>query len=297
LTKAEQASPPRHYLDWSLKGKPALWRYSIAFLIAMFIWVVGAIPEMMLFGELVANPRTGPITMLYSFLPGLFGIFVVVRLLLGRPAYSVFSPAWPPRWVDYGIGILFGYLISGALVLASVPFVGTTYQGFGLERDLGLSLILLMIVGFVIQTAFEELLFRGLLMQFARRITSWLPFVFLAPALLFAIPHFGNVSAWTSSGLIAVLPYIIVAVSWAWVVWRTGSLLMSMGLHFANNSFNALASGVKGDIIVPYAPIIQEMPPLPLVLALTLAQAALTLIAIELWMRRVERREQAARGS
>jgi Type II CAAX prenyl endopeptidase Rce1-like len=130
-----------------------------------------------------------------------------------------------------------------------------------------------------------------------RGLTSWLPFVFLVPALLFAIPHFGNVSAWNSSGLMAVLPYIVVALSWSWVVWRTGSLLLSMGLHFANNSFNAFVLGVKGDIIVPYAPIIQEMPPLPVVVAMTLAQAVLTVIAVELWVRRVERREQAIPGS
>jgi membrane protease YdiL (CAAX protease family) len=284
--KTDDRAPPLHYLDWSNRGRPALWRYAIAMVLALILWIFGPIPVIVFFGYAFNDPAWHDVVLQYTFLPGFLGVLLITRLLLGRPAYSVFSAIWPPRFADYFWGVLIGWSLGVIMTVATLPFLPPTYQGWDAEVNLGLPLILALLIGFMIQTGFEELFFRGLLMQATRRITRWLPLVIGLQALLFAAPHFGNVGAWTSLGPIAVLPYVIVAASWGWVAWRTGSVLMSMGLHFANNTFNVLAVGTTGDILVPYAPFIGEMPSLPNTVLMTAVQALVTVIAVEVMVRR-----------
>lgn len=103
----------------------------------------------------------------------------------------------------------------------------------------GATLVLMVCTGFMIQTAFEELYFRGLLMQATRRLTSWLPVLLVVQAYVFASLHAGNLEGHAASYL-TMVPYFVAALYFGWVAWRTGSLVIPMGLHFANNGWNAL---------------------------------------------------------
>lgn len=277
------------YLDWSLKGKTAPWRYLLATFLALLIWVFGAVPEMMLLGAAIDISKVQSTTLLYSFLPGLIGLLLIPHYILGRPSYSLFAASWPPAWRDYMIGGGIVVLVSVMLFFALMPFFKTDFQGLGPLRQFGYGMVVITLVGFVIQTAFEELMYRGLLMQFARRLTSRVPLIILPQALLFAIPHFGNVSSWSAAGLLSVTPYIIVALAWGWVAWRTGSVMMTMGFHFANNSTNMFLWGARGDIVASYAPFVQDMPSLPIVTIIACVNALVSAGIVEWIMRRREK--------
>jgi Type II CAAX prenyl endopeptidase Rce1-like len=98
----------------------------------------------------------------------------------------------------------------------------------------------------VIQTGFEEMLFRGLIAQLTRRIVNSVTLVVLVQALIFGALHVGNVRAWGGSPL-GMAPDVLAAAAWGWAAWRTGSLLVPAALRFANNAGNVLAVGVSGD--------------------------------------------------
>lgn len=59
-----------------------------------------------------------------------------------------------------------------------------------------------------------------------------------------------------------MLPYLLMALTFAWAAWRTGSLLISMGLHFANNLAIALFVSTKGDVIPTLSPFVNMNPSL-----------------------------------
>lgn len=279
----------QHYLQWADRGKPALWRYATAVALTFVVWMFGEIPVALLFPDSFADPAHRSLLLPWGFLPGLIAVLLFVRLFLGRPGYSLFAQSLSPRWSDYLVGVALGTAIGTLLSVSGMLFSPIEYQGFSRMAELGLLLMIVMIVGFVVQTAFEELFFRGLIMQLTWQIKAWLPLALLVQATMFAIPHFGNFESMRGIGLISVLPYGIIAAAWGWVGWRTGSLLMPMGLHFANNSLGVLLFGTKGDLLVSYAPILAETPSFLFALIGVTAQAALTVVAVEFWMRRRER--------
>jgi membrane protease YdiL (CAAX protease family) len=150
-----------------------------------------------------------------------------------------------------------------------------------------------MLAGFAIQTAPEELLFRGLVTQATVRLADSAMFAILVQSLLFAIMHIGNVAAF-HGGWWAMVPYLITALSWGRIAWWTGSLLMSAGLHFASNTFNVFAVGVEGDVITAFGPFNSAIPSLTLTSGVVAAQAAASILLVELYLRWSRRSPVAA---
>lgn len=68
-----------------------------------------------------------------------------------------------------------------------------------------------------------------------------------------------NVSDYAGS-IWAMTPDIIIARAWGWISLRTGSLLISAGLHFANHFGDVFLVGTEGDIIGTVAPCVASMP-------------------------------------
>lgn len=276
----------RHYLEWSDRGRSAIWRQVVAVVLGFSAWVIGSAPAVALLGRLINDPRTGAAAFEYTFVVGFLAVPLIVWLLLGRPAWSVALPSWPPRLADYGLGIAIRWavmIVMYGVLLA--PAGRLTYRGWGGALAGGAPLLLATVVGFAVQTGFEELYFRGLVAQATRRITKWAPAVIGVQALFFAQLHAGNVEAW-GHGVLSMTPYFLAALTFAWAAWRTGSLLMSMGLHFANNAFLVLFVNTRGDVIQSAAPFVVETPDVAHAIVFAVGQAVLTIAAIELSTRK-----------
>jgi membrane protease YdiL (CAAX protease family) len=283
------------YLDWAKLGRASPLLYLLAVVLGFIGWEFGSIPALMLMSS---DPAQQRVQFQFSFILPALIVLLLVRLLLGRPAWTVALPAWPPRWRDYLVAIGIGWGVMLALLLAILAFMPgfeLSFRGWGGMLSGGAPLVLMLCAGFMIQTAFEELYFRGLLMQAVRRLTRWMPVVLVVQAYVFASLHAGNLQGFAASYL-TMVPYFLAALYLGWVAWRTGSLIMPMGLHFANNGWNALFINTKGDVIVTAAPFIG--PPIPLhgFIGYALAQAVLVCCVVEWLMRRRERRTAGALG-
>lgn len=276
----------RHYLEWSDEGRSAIWRQLVAVVLGFAVWVIGSAPVVALLGGLLDDPRTAAAAFEYTFVVGFLAVPLIVWLLLRRPAWSVALASWPPRLGDYGLGIAIGWAVMSVMYATLLAPAGRlTYRGWGAELAGGAPLLLATVLGFAIQTGFEELYFRGLLMQATHRVTKWAPAVIGVQALFFAQLHAGNVEAW-GHGTLAMAPYFLAAVTFAWAAWRTGSLVMPMGLHFANNAFLVLFVNTRGDVIQSAAPFVAETPDPAHAVAFALGQAILTIAAVEIVTRK-----------
>lgn len=154
------------------------------------------------------DPALQRVQFQFTFILPALILLLLVRLLLGRPAWTVALPAWPPRWRDYlvAIGIGWGVMLTLLLaILAFMPGFKLTFRGWDGMVSGGATLVLMVCIGFMIQTAFEELYFRGLLMQATRRLTSWLPVLLVVQAYVFASLHAGNLEGHAASYL-AIVP-------------------------------------------------------------------------------------------
>lgn len=269
------------YLDWSDKGNPAIWRYILAVVLGFIFWMWGSIPAVLLLKRYIDDPKYQGTAFEYTFVIGFIAIPLIVRYLLKRPAYSVALPSWPVRTNDYFIGVLIGWV---CMIIMYLMAARIEYRGFEHITAGIIPLILLTLLGVFIQTGFEELYFRGLITQATRRLTAFLPIVIGVQAIYFASLHVGNIKEW-GNGYLAMLPYLVTALAWGWIAWRTGSLVFPSALHFANNAFLILFINTKGDVIQSVAPFVAETPSIERATIFGIGQNILMVIAIELLLR------------
>lgn len=272
------------YLDWAHEGSPAWWRYVVTIVLTCILWFVLPILIIILLRPFIQDRKFEILLLPYSFLPALLAILVLVAWLLRRPGWTIALPEWPPRLMEYGAGVALGLVLGILLTLACYPFLPFEYQGFGPIAELGLPIIAALLLGLIIQTGFEELLFRGLLTQFAYRLFHAPVFAIALQALVFGVLHIGNVSAWHGD-LTAMLPYVFAGLAFGWAAWRSGSLMLPAGLHFANNSSNTLIVSTKGDVLPSLGPLQSGMPTLHQAFFLSALSALLTVLLVEIYVR------------
>lgn len=102
---------------------------------------------------------------------------------------------------------------------------------------LGLLIISLLLLP--IQTGFEELFFRGYLLQGIGTLTQNRWILLLVPAIFFGLAHIGNPEV-AKLGYGFLLMYIFFGISFGLIALLDDGLELVMGIHFANNLAAAL---------------------------------------------------------
>jgi hypothetical protein len=249
-----------NYLDWALRGRTSIPLYLLAIVMSVPGLILGAAAVFIVMRALgLSDPSLEQTLGLFGFTGLLVLVPLIVRVLLDRPGWSVAEPWWPPRWGNYALGAGITWAAMAIASVALSPFTQISYVGWGTGRSVGAAVLVLLIVGLMVQTAAEEVLFRGLVTQavfrFARRLPQRVAvgLALVLPSLWFALLHVGNIEAY-GGGVAATIPYFIVAMTFAWAARRTGSVLTAMGVHFGNNSFLIFAVATPGDVLTGPAP-------------------------------------------
>lgn len=277
------------YLDWSDQGRATVVAYTFGAVLALLAVLVFSG-----FGVLVAtiadpgyesSPLVSNAALFAGFAVPFLAVPGIVRWLNRRPGWSVAMPqlryeGWH-LWVGFGVGVAVGLVaIAVAGVLGAVDL---RYAGF--DWSLLLPLVLVGFIGIFIQAGAEEMVFRGYLTQFARRFTAR-PWLFIGiPAILFALPHAGNIAAYSGNPLV-LAPYLTAGLLYGWAAYRSGSLWLSLGLHLSNNLSGLVLVGTAGDVIRTAAPLTIEPPSLMVVTLLIAVQALVTVAVLEWLLRR-----------
>lgn len=182
------------------------------------------------------------ILLLSTFLGAWVGTWAAIHLFHRRRLRSLIGRA-PVVLRDFTLGVVAMALVGGGLTLLLAPLL----PDLSLRPDLSLWLAFLplALLGVLIQTGAEELVFRGYLQsQLAARFGH--PLIYLGlPSLLFGLAHWNPAelgeNAWivlASTGLFGLIA--------ADLTRRTGSLGLAWGLHFANNVLAMLIVSVTG---------------------------------------------------
>lgn len=184
------------------------------------------------------------ILLLSTFLGGWLGVWITVHLLHGRRLRSLLGRA-PVVLRDFTLGVAAMVLVGGGLTLAASPLL----PPLALTPDPAqwLAFLPLALLGILIQTGAEELVFRGYLQsQLAARFAA--PLVYMTvPALLFGFAHFD------AAALGDTVWYVFAATALFGLIasdltQRSGALGLAWGLHFANNVIAILIVSVMGGL-------------------------------------------------
>lgn len=244
------------FLTAPFSGKNAFWRYFVGvivpFLAANFIGALplvavivvnsldgtavpqkGGMPD---FEAMGIDLNVGFLLNVLPFLVGLLAIILIIKPLHNRKFGTVINGGRNIRW---------GRMIFAALVWAAISAL---YMIFALKSDPGNfrlnntsnSLIILAILAITLipfQAAFEEILFRGYLIQgfgvWARN--RWVPILFTS--VLFGLMHGLNPEV-QRYGFLTMMPqYIFFGLVFAVLTMFDDGIELAIGAHAANNIF------------------------------------------------------------
>lgn len=174
-----------------------------------------------------------------------FGVWAAVRLLGKRSFVSVISHDRRVRLGQFAVGMALaaGYLAAG-VALSSLS--GMTPQRSSLQLEAWLVSLAPLAILIFLQSAGEELFFRGYLtQQLAARVRH--PLVWgLLPSLAFGLAHASNGGGDLQFGIYYVVAATMLGLVMTATVWRTGGLAAAMGFHFVNNIGALLVVSVAG---------------------------------------------------
>jgi membrane protease YdiL (CAAX protease family) len=239
------------------RARPELWRLLVGLVLTL---VVYALCVAAIFGLVVVwsgmdgaqswleemSGRSGPtgtLLLLATFVGMALGPMLAVRLLHHRGIRSLFGPYRTLVW-HFGITLLICVAVFAVTALIPTPMLTPLPN---IELSLWLSFLPLALVGVLIQTGAEEVLFRGYLQQqLAARFASPILWMVL-PSAIFAALHYqpevmGD-NTWLMMG--AVFVFALLAADLTAV---TGNIGASWAMHFVNNAVAILVMASDGPL-------------------------------------------------
>lgn len=236
---------------------PQLWRLLLGIVVIILIyfggilgllgviWASAGFDVMVMWSARLTagNTPTAVLLVLATFSGMALGPMLAAKVLHKRGPGTLFGP-W--RGVLRGFGL--GAGVVGGIIGLSVVLIDPGYVPVpNVAPSVWLSLLPLALLGLLIQTGAEEVLFRGYLQQqLAARFKSPLIWAIL-PSAIFGMLHFNAAAdpsiAWltvAATGLFGLLAADLTRV--------TGNIGMAWGFHFANNTFALLVMALDGPL-------------------------------------------------
>ncbi|MCJ7449311.1 MAG: CPBP family intramembrane metalloprotease [Bacteroidales bacterium] len=247
-----------NHLESSFAGKNSFWRYFVMF-IAVFLAsnIIGGIPLFIAviiktisdpqitarladnpndLGLLGFDPNVGLIMMLIPFMVGLLAFILLIKPLNQRSLQSVINGTSAVRWSRFFISALVWLIISAIYLIVYYKLDPLNFELNNTTRTL-IILSVISVIFIPFQAAFEEVLFRGYLMQgFAVLFRNrWLPLAFTS--ILFGLMHSLNPEVKDFGFLIMMPQYILFGLIFGIITILDDGIEAAMGAHTANNIF------------------------------------------------------------
>jgi membrane protease YdiL (CAAX protease family) len=247
-----------NHLESSFTGKNNFWRYVVMFAVVFLVSnSIGALPLFLaallkslsnpdLLSHFAAHPNdlsvlglnsnTILVMMLFPFITGLIAFVLLVKPLNGRTPKNTINGTSSVRWKHFFISAFIWLILSFAYLFF---YLRAEPGNFSINNKsislIALSLISVLLIPF--QAAFEEVLFRGYLMQgFAAMVRNrWFPLIMTS--LLFGLMHALNPEV-KEYGFFTMMPqYFVFGLIFGITTILDDGIEAAMGAHTANNVF------------------------------------------------------------
>ena len=147
------------------------------------------------------------------------------------------------RFGNFFVGAVAGVLLLAVCIAGVMLAGGIRFSGVSEKHDL--AMIALMFGGFIVQSAMEEFLCRGLVFSSLKEKTS-LPVAVSVSTVVFIVPHLSNLLAGsTALKVTALLNLILISVIFSMIMLYFDSIWAACGLHAFWNAFLSCVVGLN----------------------------------------------------
>jgi hypothetical protein len=247
-----------NHLESSYSGKNAFWRYLLMILAVLAASnTIGSIPLFISIGgrmavdpsvaaRLAENPNdltvlgvssnTGLLMMLFPFIVALIALILLVKPLNGRSLIKIINGTDSFRWNRFFISALIWGIISAIYLFVCLKADPSNYSLNNKSASL-IPLMLISVLVFPFQAAFEEILFRGYLMQGFTVLFNNRLFPLITTSILFGLMHGLNPEV-KAFGFWTMLPqYVLFGLIFGIMTIMDDGIEAAIGAHAANNAF------------------------------------------------------------
>jgi membrane protease YdiL (CAAX protease family) len=174
--------------------------------------------------------------MLLPFLAGLGVLVILVKPLNNRTIKQTINGTGRIRWKRFFISAFIWFVLSSVYILIYLKWDPSNFSLNNLSDSL-ISLTVISVLLIPFQATFEEVLFRGYLMQgFAALLKNrWFPLVMTS--ILFGLMHSFNPEVKEFGFLTMMAQYILFGLIFGIITIMDDGIEVAMGAHTANNIF------------------------------------------------------------
>ena len=177
---------------------------------------------------------------LLRFACGFFALLLCVKYAHKKRMLDIVTGR---QRLDWG-RIFFGAGVWAILLLITffVPFLTGDAEGlvFQFEPSKFFVLMAISLVLFPFQTSFEELAFRGYLMQWSTILFKYRWVAWVLTSFIFGLMHSANPEVQEFGAWIALPQYILMGLLLGYVTLKDNGMELALGIHAANNILSAL---------------------------------------------------------
>lgn len=209
------------------------------FILIFIIWQGGTLLWLSLLHALIPATRSGLpslITLYLSFFFLILGVYLITRYFFKIRFRTFLFEGKRPNFRKFAIYFSWYFL---ALILYLLIDIGVHPQAFTLNFDplpwLGVLMVTAPLI--LVQSAAEEILFRGYMYRMFRSLKGGVFWSILVTSLTFALIH-GLNPEMLNNGIFGPLYYLLGAFFLGFVAYHTNGLAAPIGIHFATNIFN-----------------------------------------------------------
>jgi len=256
----------------ALKGAHDWWRYALGLLVVVIGYNIGQVPLFLALSrgaseneaigedylkEFVANPdfsvfginaNMGLILMLSMFVFAFLALYAIFKLLHQRPFKTLIT--WELKYNWKKIIFAFGFwMILGLVFEAFFYFQNPDAFTFSYRWEGFIPLVIIAILILPIQTSFEEIFFRGYIMQGLAVLlkNKWIPWII--SSVLFGLVHSMNAEIAQYGYGIMMSYYIFAGLLLGFMTIMDDSLELALGVHAATNFIGAVFVGYEGSTL------------------------------------------------
>ena len=261
-SQSEIGSPADRFLNHAKLGVNRWWVWLLGIFLIIVIWQgLGSIPTLAAC-EILKSARLDDLTCndaliegfssipsfvfgIFAFVIAVIGIWVVVRFLHKKPLAKVVTtrPSFDINRAFFAM--LVGFVIFAAPLLLVVSF-GSDEIAFQSPNPWEYAVFFMFAVVLIpFQAGFEEIFFRGYLMQGIALLTRNRIVLVLVTAAVFTLPHLANPEPWEYG----VAPYVARILTlggfFALLTLLDGGIELAVGIHVINNLIYTLLAATS----------------------------------------------------
>jgi len=247
-----------NHLESSFKGRNAFWRYLLLMASVLIATnTIGSIPLLISMGKKVAgdpeiaarvaaNPtdlsilgidlNAGLVMMLFPFIIGLATFLLLIKPLNNKTLLTVINGTGSFRWRKFFISAFVWIILSSIYLIA---YIKIDPSNFTLNNTTDTLIILVIVSIFLIpfQAAYEEIIYRGYLMQGFTLLVRYRWFPLILTSSLFALRHGLNPEV-SEYGFLTMMPqYLLFGLIFGIITILDDGIEAAWGAHAANNIF------------------------------------------------------------